>query len=144
MPHPLHYVTVIQSNWMQLLRDCRGKKAVWQRPCDLLNVEFVLGVRKYVIWGVVVYSNVRASAPMSGFHAPPYLPPSSPYLAFPFPSTYSLLSTTCCFATSGLETLPNTRNFNLFFDSAQKHSYQSGGFLLCVLSVRSGDFFFLS
>lgn len=44
---------------MQLFERLQGEKAVWQKPCDLLNVEFVWGVRKYVIFGVVVYSNVR-------------------------------------------------------------------------------------
>ncbi|MED6258742.1 hypothetical protein ATANTOWER_011759 [Ataeniobius toweri] len=58
---------------------------------------------------------------MSDFHAPPYLPPSSPHPAFPFPSPHSLLSTTCRFATSGLETLPNTRNFNFFALTLRKN-----------------------
>lgn len=84
-------------------------------------------------FGVVVYSNVRECAPIRGFYAPPYLPPFRP--PFSIHIGYSLLNTTC--RLPHLETLPNTRNFNFCFYSAQKHSG------VCDLSVRQGEFGFL-
>lgn len=117
----------------------RGEKVVWQRPWDLLNVEFVWGVRK-CHFGVVVYSNVREKAPMRSRYAPPYLPPfrsHPPHPRPPFPSTYSLWArpAACHIWRSFL----TTRNF-FCVCSAQKHSQSANclsvkvnsGFLLIV------------
>lgn len=104
--HLLYYVSVIQLYQMQLLFslllffwETAGEKGGLAEALRSAECGVCLRGEKICHFGVVVYSNVRERAPISGLDAPPYLPPPSPSLLSSFPSTHTvthtLVSTTC-------------------------------------------------